>query len=279
MITIQRGPMKAEIDPLGAELVALYKDGENKLWCRDPEIWGSSAPLLFPICGRLREGRYTHGGATYELSPHGFAKTALFTVAEQSEDRAVFELESSDETVKVYPFTFLLRAVYQLTDEGLEFRFEVENKGENVMYYSLGGHWGFALAEQLTAYTLAFDQAITLDREILDGAFLSGETERVMTEQKALPLSYRICDNDTYVFKNVPAACTLRHGTTPVVRLEYPDTPHLLLWTLPGQKYLCIEPWNGMPDGKESGELSQKDSICALEPGKQKTFTHKIILY
>ncbi|MBQ6947536.1 MAG: hypothetical protein IJN42_05760, partial [Clostridia bacterium] len=82
-----------------------------------------------------------------------------------------------------------------------------------------------------------------------------------------------------YVFKNAPAACTLLHGSTPLLRLEYPDTPHLLLWTQPGQKYICIEPWNGMPDGEKSGELSQKDSICALDGGKLKTFTHKIILY
>ncbi len=277
MITITKNAVSATIDPLGAELITLKKDSQNLLWCRDPRVWGSSAPLLFPICGRLREGKYTHKGKEYFLSPHGFAQTEEFTVIEQSESKVTLELRDSEQTRAVYPFAFCLRAVYRLEEDGLHFAFEVENTGEETLYYSLGGHWGFALKESLDAYHLHFDSAVTLEREILDGAFLSGETQEVLTDSKDLPLGYHICDNDTYVFKNAPAACTLMHGDEAVVRLEYPNTRHLLLWTRPEQKYLCIEPWNGMPDGAESGKLCQKDSIEKLAPGAMERYPHRIL--
>ncbi len=279
MIKLNYKQFTAELDPLGAELIALYKDGKNLIWCRDPEVWGSSAPLLFPICGRLREGKYSHNGSTYELAPHGFAKSSRFRVTEQTSHRAVFELCDSPETREVYPFAFKLQAVYELNEQGLTFTFIVDNPADTPLYFSVGGHWSFALAETLEAYNLRFDAPVTLAREVLDGAYLSGKQEPVIDGQSVLPLGYHICDNDTYVFKNAPPACTLLHGETPVARLEYPDTPHLLLWTQPGQKYLCIEPWNGMPDGENSGPLLQKDAICALDGGKQKRFTHKIIFY
>lgn len=277
MIYLSLGDKRAEIDPLGAELIGLYKGGTNLLWCRDATVWGSSAPLLFPICGRLRDNTYRLDGKSYYLAPHGFAAHSTFEIKEQNEHRAVLELPSNEKSVKNYPFTYSLRAIYDLCEDGLYFTFEIENKGDETLYFSCGGHWGFALKETLEAYSLRFDTPVTLDREILDGAFLSGQTERVLTDSDTLALDYRICDNDTFVFKNAPSACTLMHGDKAIVRLEYPDTPHLLLWTLPGQKYLCIEPWNGMPDGKESTELSEKDSICAIGPNEVKNITHKII--
>ena len=277
MITLKFFQLQADIDLQGAELIALYKDGKNLLWCRDPEVWGESAPLLFPICGRLRDNTYTHGGKAYQLPPHGFAKNSLFSVCAQSENRAVLELKSNDNTVKNYPFTFVFRVIYELTESGLLVTFEVENAGAQTMYYSLGGHWGFALEKTLDAYCLRFDKPVTLKREVLDGAFLADKQELVLTNSNTLPLDYRICDNDTYVFKNAPAACTLCLGDKPVVRLEYPDTPHLLLWTQPGQKYLCIEPWSGLPDHQKSTALCDKEGMRTLAPGEREQLQHRIL--
>lgn len=277
MIQIQYKDMSAGISPMGAQLITFCKNGRNLLWGRDKAVWGESAPLLFPICGRLREGTYYHKKTAYTLPAHGFAKTSHFTLILHTAAKAVLELKSSQETLACYPFPFALRAVYELTEQGLEFAFEVENTATTPMYYSCGGHWGVALEEDLSAYCLAFDQSVDLKREKLDGAFLSGHQESVATQGRRLPLGYQICDNDTYVFKNAPRACTLMRGEQPVVRLEYPDSPHLLLWTLPGQKFICIEPWNGMPDGKESREIRDKDSIEVLEGGKTARIRHRIL--
>ncbi len=277
MITLIHGEYSAEIDLLGAQLTKLCKGQENILWGRDAAVWKESAPLLFPICGRLRENTYFYNGNSYTLSPHGFAKDMLFTPSQKTEDCVTLTLTDTPQTQKAYPFAFAFAVKYKLTDKGLSVTFTVTNHSENKLPFSLGGHWGFALKERIESYGLVFDKPLKLYREVLDGAYISGKQEELTVYGNRLPLSYHICDNDTYVLANAPPACTLFYGDKEVVRLEYPDSPHLLIWTLPDARFVCIEPWNGMPDGKTSGDILQKDSIHVLPQGQSRSFTHRIL--
>ncbi len=277
MIKLTKNDKSAIISENGGELHALYKGEENLIWCRDPEVWGKSAPLLFPICGRLREGKYFYEGKEYTLSPHGFAGSKVYEVTSQSQDSVTLAIRDDEETRACYPFAFEFAVTYTLTEQALEVVFTVTNFSGVKMPFSFGGHWGFALNESIEGYALRFDQPTKLCREILDGAYISGETEALEVNGDTLPLSYHICDNDTWVIRNAPRACTLLQGERKVVRLEYPDSPHLLIWTKPDARFVCIEPWNGMPDGKECGDIVQKDSIHLLDPAAKQSFSHKII--
>ena len=277
MIELKFQDKSALISRQGGELIALYQGDHNIIWCRDGAVWGNSAPLLFPICGRLREGTYSYGGKDFSLSPHGFAKTKEFTVVSQNENCVTLAIFDDEQTRLVYPFAFRFAVTYALGEGGLDVTFTVTNRGEEPLPYSLGGHWGFALADSIEKYSLRFDEERKLSREILDGAFLSGETEALEVQGDILPLSYHICDNDTWVIRDAPRACTLLHRGKEVVRLEYPDSPHLLIWTKPEARFVCLEPWNGMPDGKESGDITRKDSIHLLKAGATQSFVHKII--
>ncbi len=277
MIKLTKNDTYALIDTEGAQLIALYKGGSNLLWGRDPAVWAQSAPLLFPICGRLRENTYYHNGQAYSMQPHGFAKQSLFAVKEQSEQSVTLSIVDNEQTHKHYPFSFEFSVTYTLSENELNIEFTITNHSNEPMPFSLGGHWGFALEESIDGYSLQFDAPVTLEREILDGAFISGQTAPLATKGNTLPLSYHICDNDTWVIRNAPHACTLMLGEKKVVRLEYPDSPHLLIWTKPDARFVCLEPWNGMPDGKESTELKVKDSICLANPASKTSFAHKIL--
>lgn len=59
----------------GAELCSVVKKetGEEMLWQADPAVWNRHAPILFPYCGRLKGGAFTHNGVSYEGGQHGFA--------------------------------------------------------------------------------------------------------------------------------------------------------------------------------------------------------------
>lgn len=278
MIELKFENKRALITPEGGELIALYEGEKNLLWGRDPAVWASSAPLLFPICGRLREGKYFYNEKEYELGAHGFAKAKTFTVTRQSESAVTLTIADDEDTRVAYPFSFVFSITYTLSGQGLQVDFTTENKGESALPYSAGGHWGFALEESIEHYALRFDKPVDgLHREILDGAYISGETEALPAEGDLLPLSYHICDNDTWVLRDAPRACTLMHGAEEIVRLEYPDSPHLLIWTKPDARFVCIEPWNGMPDGKTCGDITRKDSIHLLPAGTAQAFTHKIL--
>lgn len=277
MIKISKNDKSAIISEQGGELLALYQGEKNLLWGRDPAVWESSAPLLFPICGRLRDNTYYHKGKTYTLTPHGFAKRMLYQITQQTDDSVRLTIRDNDETFKSYPFSFEFSVTYTLTEQGLQVDFTVSNHSQEPLPYSLGGHWGFALSESIEGYSLRFDAPVSLSREILDGAYISGEKEMLDVQGDTLPLSYHICDNDTWVIRNAPPACTLLLEGREVVRLEYPDSPHLLIWTKPQARFVCLEPWNGMPDGDKCTEITQKDSIHLLAPTQEQKFTHKII--
>ena len=77
-ITISNDLFSAEIASFGAELQSLKnrKTGMEYIWQRDPDIWGSSAPVLFPVVGRMKNSSYRFEEKTYSMPLHGFARTS-----------------------------------------------------------------------------------------------------------------------------------------------------------------------------------------------------------
>ena len=57
-ICISNGSMSAEIDCHGAQLRSLKKDGFELLWQGDDRFWTETAPVLFPVCGGLKDDKY-----------------------------------------------------------------------------------------------------------------------------------------------------------------------------------------------------------------------------
>ncbi len=54
----------------------------------------------------------------------------------------------------------------------------------------------------------------------------------------------------------------------PRIRLSFPDSPCLGIWTKPGAKFICIEPWNGIADPAGFvDDLWTKPGVFILAPG------------
>ena len=68
--------LQAVVASQGAELVSVREKatGRELMWRGDAAVWGRHAPILFPYCGRLRGGAFTHRGVRYEGGQHGFAR-------------------------------------------------------------------------------------------------------------------------------------------------------------------------------------------------------------
>ena len=59
LISIQNEYLCVEISTKGAELQSIRDTaGTERLWQGDPAFWTGRAPVLFPICGGLREDAY-----------------------------------------------------------------------------------------------------------------------------------------------------------------------------------------------------------------------------
>jgi galactose mutarotase-like enzyme len=56
----------------------------------------------------------------------------------------------------------------------------------------------------------------------------------------------------------------------PFVRVNFKSFPHLGIWTKENAPFICIEPWHGYSDlFNSSGDITEKEGIIMLEPGKQ----------
>lgn len=72
---IENECLKVRIKNFGAEIISVTdKEGREYMWSGDKSVWGYHAPIVFPICGALKDGRYTLSGKSYELGKHGFAR-------------------------------------------------------------------------------------------------------------------------------------------------------------------------------------------------------------
>ena len=289
MYYIENEYLEVGIDPKGAELFSIYhKDHELEyMWGADPAFWGKSSPVLFPIVGGLKDNSYTFEGKTYHLSRHGFARDYEFEVEDHWDDGISFLLRSNEETLKVYPFEFEFRLVYELYANLLSVTYHVTNSGEKDMLFSVGGHPAFKvpLEEGLTYndYFLEFEEEENLKRWPLSSQGLILEEPEAIFEQtliddelveietKLLPLTKELFHQDALVFKQLNSSTvTLKSEKSErYLRFDFAGFPFLGIWAAKDADFVCIEPWCGIADAvRHSQELTQKEGINILPAGE-----------
>lgn len=280
-IVFENHRFQAEVDTLGAELRRLRDcvKGEELLWQGDPAVWSGSAPVLFPVVGRLREGGYRHKGQRYEMPKHGFARSSEFAVTRQEGDVLTLELRESPQTLQIYPFAFSLQITFRLLAAGLRVEYAVRNPAATELFFTLGSHPGLCLPPEGGPYRIEFDEPETLAVFRLEGDLLSTQSEPFMRGERIIPLTPDTFARDALIFKNISSR---RIGVVGQQRAVYVDTsgaPHLGLWAKAGAEYVCIEPWYSYDDAADvSGELSEKPGILTLAPYARFTTAYTIEL-
>ncbi len=276
---------KVGIESRGAELQHFIKKDEELelIWQADPQVWASHAPTLFPIVGELPNGSYTYEDETYHMKRHGFARHKEFKLVDEHHDKLVFELTHDDETLEQYPFKFTLLVAYKLEWNKLSVTYLVRSDDDHALYFSVGGHPGFNVPlypnEKYTDYYLAFDEEETLSRYLLSPDGLqNGDTERVLQQERVLPLNHSYFEKDALVFKNLNSCkVTLASHTNPrAIEFDFDGFPYLGIWAKPEGNFVCIEPWCGIAGRVgETGELREKEGIQELAPKQsfERTFS------
>ncbi len=280
MVTIKNDVLDVKINPLGAELTSVIFEGKEQMWKKDPDIWGSVSPLLFPICGGLKEDKYILNGKEYTLKKHGYAKDTIFEVESSSENEATFLHTSNAETKKCFPFDYELRVTYRLDKNKIDTVYRVDNKSDGTMYFSIGSHEGFWTPEGIEDYDIVFDEEINLDASMLYGNIVANDTRPMLRDSKVLPLYDKDFIIDALVFRNCPArAATLRNRKNKrKIRMEFPDAPTFFLWHKHLAPYICLEPWLGLPDVEGSSfDITEKEGIISLDKGSTFENLHSII--
>lgn len=281
MIHLEKDGASMDIALLGAEMRA-YKsvDGKDRIWSGNPDVWKSTAPVLFPAIGFMKNGTVTIGGKPCQLPKHGFAKFKSFTVTEQGDDFVILTISEDEETKKVYPFDFALSVMHRFTKNGFETRYIVENHSSRTMPFVIGGHPGLTCpmneGEAFSDYLLRFDKPETPLTTLSTPEHLIGGTEAVDLgeDQRTLSLRYEDFDRlDTYIFKGLNSRMVelVHKDTGHGLRFSFPEMEVLAVWTMPDKHapYLCIEPWQGLPALEdETGRFEDKPYHVELGIGQ-----------
>ena len=126
MITLKNDKITVKINERGAELKSLFAGGREYIWCGRDEVWAESSPLLFPICGGLKDDKYTFKGKEYTMPKHGYGRKTMFEVESATDTEAVFLHKSNDDTKKCFPFDYELRIIYSIDGYALKTEYKVD---------------------------------------------------------------------------------------------------------------------------------------------------------
>ena len=268
MIAIENKRFSAEIRLNGAELASL-KDKANErelIWQADPEIWGGSAPILFPIVGKLKNGTTRINGTSYEIPKHGVLRTREARLVEQSSDRVVLQFESDEETLKCYPFPFAFSVEFRLFENGLEVNYTIKNRSTESMLFSVGSHPAFALdlkSRALSDYFLEFSEPETLDLYGLVDGLLAKREDGYLQNETTIRISDTLFNDDALIFKDIKSRMVRINPAG--IEVDLRDNPHLGIWAKPRAPYVCIEPWHSFDDSADSdGIFENKPGIISL---------------
>jgi len=285
----------ASIDALGAELKSLHDRelGREYMWKGDPSWWSGTAPVLFPVIGGLHKGSFLHKGKRYALGSHGFARKSRFRLTDKSNSHAEFELRSDAETKKVYPFDFVLKVAFHTDHSGISVYQTVENPGsgrsswnsaQDVLLFSLGAHPAFALpfdGGTIEDYYIDFGRPEQAERYYFVNSCLSEKTGPILSNSRQIFLSKTIFNDGPLIFKDIQSReISIRKSRSErKITVSY-DTSFLAIWSKPdGAPFICIEPWEGLPDPVGfSDSFEKKPGIRSLRKGESYTLRYRIII-
>lgn len=276
--SIENELFKVEVNECGAELCSILskKTGYEYIWQADPKVWKASSPVLFPIVGRLKDQTYHYQGKSYKLPKHGFFRqNPNVRLINRTPSRLSFALSSDQETLAQYPFSFEVKISFLLVDSRLQVFHEVANVGNGPMYFSLGGHPAFNYpwkeGENKDDYYLQFERKENNTiYELLDNGLLNGKEKPMLEDNDRLYMEKGLFDHDALIFKETHSSeVSIKSKTSKGrISIHFGDFPYLAVWSKPEANFLCIEPWQGLPDFKDSKqELANKPGIIQLLSG------------
>jgi galactose mutarotase-like enzyme len=258
-----------EVKKYGAELSS-FKSKETNieyLWQGNPDVWYGQSPILFPIVGQILENKFRSEGKEYEMAKHGIARKRDFELKEQGKDYIILTQSWNEETLKQYPFKYVLDIEFRLEGKKITVTHTVKNEGIGTMYFSIGAHPGFNC--KIGDY-LEFENNETLICEKINpDSILDGIHYPTLTDEKIFRITADVFDKDAHVLSGMKSDTLYLKSDvrSEVIKFCFGKAPYLGLWAKPGAEYVCIEPWYGINDSYDKkDDISQKRAIQSIKP-------------
>jgi galactose mutarotase-like enzyme len=259
MVVLTDGASRAEVVPeRGALVTRFVVEGEPILFLDESTLADPTKnvrggiPVLFPSPGVIPGGTYTVDGREYPMRRHGFGRDLPWEVRTQEASRVVLALGHSEQTLREFPWRFEALLAVTLVGTALHLSFSAENRDSRPMPLHLGYHPYFyvpqankAAASVETDASRAWDnrQGATVPFSGLD---LSGP------------------EVDMHLLDHSLQGTTLERGQglRPVELAWSPSFTTLVVWTLAGRDFVCVEPWTA-----PGGALKIGHGLHTVAPG------------
>ena len=269
-----------------------WRVGDDELLYRDPALFDgakptrSGWPVLFPFPNRIKDGRFTWDGRSYELPKgdssgknaiHGFVVHRPWRVVDQgAEPGAAWvtaEFEASRDAADVlhlWPGDYRMRLTYRLSWASLRVQATVENPGSAVLPFGLGYHPYFRAAP------FGGEEA-TIDIEpgkqwTLKDSLPTGETTAfswIRHEQRFANVQL------DHLFTEVPMSrpdtrqcgALQSDGGKRLVVQAARDFRELVVFTPPHRQAICLEPYTCITDAINLQQQGVDAGLQVLAPG------------
>lgn len=270
----------------GGELKSIKskKTGLDYLWGGDETHWDRSAPVLFPMVGKIIGDEYVIDDKTYDFPlQHGFARDREFDIIKKDDSTIVYSLKHDKDSLNIYPYKFRLDISYKLKDNKIETKYTVINNDDKDIYFTIGGHpalmcpirkeYGF------DDYYLEMEQKETLSKMEVDKGYFSRKEMPCLDNENIIKLNYDLFANDAIVFHNTKSnyACLKSDKHKEYIKFHYEGFPYIAFWTKKDAPFVCFEPWFGHSDYIDADrDFKKKEGIMALKTDEK--FSCKYIM-
>ncbi len=277
-------------DTLGGGIVSIQdNEGLEYLWQGDSEYWSGQAPVMFPICGSLRDKKaYVGDGLTCTMERHGLVRKLEFTYAGQTEDTITFSICSNEELKSRFPYDFELQITYILKEKTLTTSYQVINLNPIPMPFFIGGHPGFncpLLPEDFEDYVVEFEQPETaLCPESVPATGLVNVDTRLalLDRESVLPLKHSYFSVDALIFDQLKSRSVklINPATGKGVRMDFSGFDYFILWSSPNNgPFAALEPWTGISTcNDESDVFEAKRGVKILAPNESEILSFDITI-
>lgn len=286
VIEVKSDQLTVQFKTLGGALSSIKdREGIEYLWQGDATYWSGQAPVLFPICGSLREDTafYSHEDGTEtkgNIPRHGLVRKKEFDLVDQTENSVTFAIEDDENTYQNYPYHFRLEITYLVTSKIVRTQYKIYNKETNkVMPFFIGGHPGFNCPllddETYEDYYLEFEKPETcsVPKPFPKTGMLDFKDRSPwLNNQKELDLNYDFFNYDAVTLDELEsrsvALRSRKHDKG--LKLHFEEFSNLIVWsTLNKGPFIALEPWSGLSTSLEEGDrLEDKKDVKILKPGR-----------
>lgn len=279
--------LHVEFSEVGAEMCRIVglRTKNEYIWNGDPQYWDQHSPLLFPLVGKLRDGKALIDGKVYEIPKHGFVSRERFERISCTASSVTYRLESKPAMHRIYPFPFRLDVTYKLRANHIAVSWTILNTGLNLMPFHIGGHPGinypnFDPQAKVKAYASFRKPSPIESASVCNTGCLGSDRYDLPLESGFLPITDECFSNDAIIIdeNQVENISIFDANKNPYVSMDF-DAPVLLLWSPYGVNapFVCLEPWYGLCDAETyNGEFANRPYTNLVEPGHQITLGYTL---